>query len=240
MAFMAAPALFVDSPGAPPVEWRIAPGFTDYAEAVQQMESRASAIAAGEAGELIWLVEHAPLFTAGTSARSEDLLHAGEVPLIQSGRGGQITYHGPGQRVVYVMLDLGRRGRDVRRLVDGLEAWMIAALAGFGVAAATSPAGTGVWVGEPGAERKIGAIGIRVRRWVTMHGMAINVTTNLAHYDHIVPCGIRDRGVTRLADLVPGADMAAMDDALWHTASGFLARLGSPYQRQSALESDSE
>lgn len=210
-----------------PVAWRVEPGLAPYAETVAAMERHAAAIAAGAARERIWLVEHPLVITAGTSARSADLRDAGAAPVVRTGRGGQYTLHGPGQRVVYVMLDLNRRGRDVRRLVAGIEQWMIAALARLGVAAFVSPIGTGIWVGEPPGEAKIGAIGIRVRRWVAFHGAAVNLSIDLAHYRAIVPCGIADRGVARLADLRPDLAedrlMPLFDAALLATAPDFLS-----------------
>jgi lipoyl(octanoyl) transferase len=201
-----------------PVAWEVAGQLTDYAEAVARMEREAAAIAAGGACERIWLVEHAPLYTAGTSARSGDLIDATRFPVHRSGRGGQFTYHGPGQRVAYVMLDLGRRGQDVRAFVTGLESWIIAMLAEFGVAGETRHDRVGVWVRRPdkdgGAEDKIAAIGIRVRRWVTFHGIAVNVAPELEHFSGIVPCGVTGHGVTSLADLGVAATMAEVDAAL--------------------------
>ncbi len=208
-----------------PVEWRVSAAPVAYADAVREMDERAAGIAAGTARECLWLLEHPPVITGGTSAHARDLLAPGDVPVVATGRGGQYTYHGPGQRVIYVMLDLNQRGRDVRQLVCGIERWISAALAALGVTASHSPLGTGLWVGVPGQERKIAAIGIRVRRWVSLHGAAVNVLTDLQAYDAIVPCGIRDRGVTRLADLVPGASLAALDAALLSTAPGFLNSL---------------
>jgi lipoyl(octanoyl) transferase len=181
------------------------------------MEREAAAIAAGAAPERIWLVEHPPLYTAGTSARPGDLIDAERFPVHRTGRGGQFTYHGPGQRVAYVMLDLNARGQDVRAFVTGLEAWIIATLAEFGVAGETRPDRVGVWVRrDPGGGRedKIAAIGIRVRRWVTFHGIAVNVAPELAHFSGIVPCGVSGHGVTSLADLGVAATMADVDAAL--------------------------
>jgi len=192
------------------VEWRISPGLVPYEEAVAEMEARVAAIAEGRAAECIWLLEHPPLYTAGTSAKEADLLAPGRLPVYRTGRGGEYTYHGPGQRVAYVMLDLGRRGRDVRRFVTALEAWVIAALATFQVRGEVRPGRVGVWVRRPEkpplpaggpAEDKIAAIGIRVRRWVSFHGVAINVEPDLAHFRGIVPCGIAGYGVTSLVDL---------------------------------------
>jgi lipoyl(octanoyl) transferase len=198
-----------------PVAWEVAGGLTGYADAVARMESEAAAIAAGAAPERVWLVEHPPLYTAGTSAKPGDLIDAGRFPVHRTGRGGKYTYHGPGQRVAYVMLDLGRRGQDVRAFVTGLENWVIATLEEFGVAGETRPGRVGVWVGRPGgAEDKIAAIGIRVRRWVTYHGIAINVAPELGHFTGIVPCGVSGHGVTSLADLEVAATMAEVDAAL--------------------------
>lgn len=212
-----------------PVEWLVAPGLTSYGPALAQMEAHAGAIAAGHAPERIWLVEHPAVITAGTSARASDLLLPAAMPVVAVGRGGQYTLHAPGQRVVYIMLDLNRRGRDIRRLVCAIEQWMIATLAGLGVPAFRSAIGTGIWTGPPGHEAKIGAIGIRVRRGVTFHGAAINLTTDLGLYSAIVPCGIADRGVTRLADLLPDRPLASLmsrfDDVLLAGAPAFLAAI---------------
>jgi lipoyl(octanoyl) transferase len=206
-----------------PVVWEVAGQLTDYTQAVARMEREAGAIAVNGAPERVWLVEHPPLYTAGTSARPGDLLDPDRFPVHRTGRGGQFTYHGPGQRVVYVMLDLTRRGQDVRALVSGLEAWIIATLAEFDVAGETRPDRVGVWVRRPeqigereqhGREDKIAAIGIRVRRWVTFHGLALNVAPELAHFSGIVPCGVTGHGVTSLADLGVAATMAEADAAL--------------------------
>lgn len=207
------------------VEWIISQGLTDYARAVREMEARAAAIAEGRAAEAVWLVEHPPLYTAGTSARPEDLRDAGKFPVHVSRRGGKYTYHGPGQRVVYVMLDVGARGRDVRRFVHGLEEWVIAALAEFGVKGERREGRVGVWVVRPEksgpdgmpAEEKIAAIGVRLRRWVSFHGLAINVEPDLGHYDGIVPCGISGHGVTSLVDLGLPVTMQDVDVALRRT-----------------------
>jgi len=178
------------------------------------MEARVAAIHAGEAGELVWLLEHPPLYTAGTSTREEDLLDA-RFPVHKIGRGGELTYHGPGQRVVYFMLDLTKRGRDIHKFVHKLEALIIAALADFGVKGEMRDDRIGVWVVNPdGSENKIAAIGVRVRKWISFHGIAINVETDLSHYGGIVPCGIREHGVTSLKDLGVDANMAALDAAL--------------------------
>ncbi len=205
------------------VEWITTPGLTGHAEAVAFMEARAAAIAEGTAPEAIWLVEHPPLYTAGTSARAADLKDPHRFPVIETRRGGQYTYHGPGQRVVYVMLDLGRRGRDVRAFVQMLEAWVIDTLATFNVTGEIRPGRVGVWVARPekpplpdGSPRedKIAAIGIRLRRWVSYHGISINVEPDLSHFDGIVPCGIAGHGVTSLVDLGLPVTMEDLDVAL--------------------------
>lgn len=202
------------------VEWVREPGLLDYPAALAAMQDRAAAIRVGDAGERVWLVEHPPLFTAGTSARDADLLGAGDIPSFRSGRGGQWTYHGPGQLVAYLMLDLARShgvvpARDVRAYVAGLEAWLIAALAQFGVCGEIRSGRVGIWVVDrDGAEAKIAAIGVRVSRWVSYHGVALNVAPDLAHYRGIVPCGIDAYGVTSLAALGIDAPMTAVDAAL--------------------------
>lgn len=190
-------------------EWRVEPGLLDYPAAVAAMEARADAIRAGTATELVWLVEHPPLYTAGTSAEPADLIQPDRFPVYRTGRGGKHTYHGPGQRTVYVMLDLDARGRDIRRYVAALEGWVIAALADLGIGARVIPGKIGVWVGDA----KIGAIGVRVRRWVSYHGLAINVTPDLSHFSGIVPCGLSDP-VTSIEALKVAGDMAALDRAL--------------------------
>jgi lipoyl(octanoyl) transferase len=209
--------------GADPVEWVIAEGLVGYEEAVAAMEARVAAIAAGQAPERVWLVEHPPLYTAGTSARDEDLVEPGRFPVFRSGRGGQFTYHGPGQRVAYVMLDLNRRVPDLRRYVAALEAWLIGTLAAFNVRGERREDRVGVWVrrpdrpGGPGgesAEDKIAAIGIRVRRWVTYHGVSLNVEPDLGHFTGIVPCGVRRHGVTSLVDLGIPVTMPEVDGAM--------------------------
>jgi lipoyl(octanoyl) transferase len=197
------------------VEWAASPKPVGYPEAVAAMEARAAAIADGTAAELVWLIEHPPLYTAGTSAKAEDILEPGRLPVFETGRGGEVTYHGPSQRVAYVMLDLGRRGRDLRLYVQGLERAIIGALAAFGVRGETREGRIGVWVdrGE-GREDKIAAIGVRVRRWVSFHGLALNVAPDLAHFAGIVPCGVRDRGVTSLEDLGVETSLPEADAAL--------------------------
>jgi lipoyl(octanoyl) transferase len=204
--------------GEPSIGWAVSPGLTPYPDAVAFMEARAAAIAADEAGELVWLLEHPPLYTAGVSARDDDLLEAGRFPVFRAGRGGRYTYHGPGQRVAYVMLDLRRRGRDVTRFVSDLERWLIRALARFNVDAGVRPGRVGVWVKRkgPGWSRddKIAAIGVRLRRWVSFHGIALNVEPDLSHFSGIVPCGIREHGVTSLVDLGLPVVMDEADAAL--------------------------
>ncbi len=212
-------------PGAPPVEWRVSKGLVAYEEAVAWMEARAAAIASGAARECVWLLEHPPVYTAGSSAKDADLLDA-RFPVHRTGRGGQFTYHGPGQRVAYVMLDLTRRRRDVRAFVCALKSWIIATLADFGVTGERRDARVGVWVargptsraGSAGemAEDKIAAIGVRLRQWVSFHGIALNVAPDLSHFSGIAPCGVREShlGVTSLAELGATADMRAVDAAL--------------------------
>jgi lipoyl(octanoyl) transferase len=215
---------FLPSAGSPPVEWRATKGLTSYPDALAFMEARAAAIADGAAAELVWLVEHPPLYTSGTSAKPGDLLDR-RFPLFETGRGGQFTYHGPGQRVAYVMLDLDRRAKDLRRFVAALELWLIRTLARFNVAGEVREDRVGVWVRRsekaPGldgsaAEDKIAAIGIRVRRWVTFHGVSLNVEPDLSHFGGIVPCGVAERhfGVTSLVDLGLPVGMAEADAAL--------------------------
>jgi lipoyl(octanoyl) transferase len=205
------------------VEWAISDGLVPYPEAVARMESRAAAIAAGEAPEQVWLLEHPPLYTAGTSARGADLLAPARFPVFRSGRGGQFTYHGPGQRVAYVMLDLNRRGPDLRRYVAALEAWIIATLARFNVRGERREDRVGVWIARPDkpgmtdgfpAEDKIAAIGIRVRRWVSFHGISLNVDPDLEHFSGIIPCGAAGYGITSLADLGAPVAMPEVDAAL--------------------------
>ncbi|HEX2801486.1 MAG TPA: lipoyl(octanoyl) transferase LipB [Phenylobacterium sp.] len=202
-----------------PVGWAVSAGLVGYAEAVAAMEARAAAIAAGEAGELVWLLEHPPLYTAGVSARGDDLLDADRFPVFQSGRGGQFTYHGPGQRVAYVMLDLTRRRRDVRAFVTALETWVIGALGAFGVRGEVRPGRVGVWVerrtaGQPPREDKIAAVGVKLRKWVSFHGISLNVEPDLTHFSGIVPCGVSEHGVTSLADLGLPVGMDEADEAL--------------------------
>ncbi len=198
-------------------EWRISEGAVPYAEALAAMEARVADIRAGRAQELIWLLEHPPLYTAGTSARAEDLLQPMRFPVHTAGRGGQYTYHGPGQRVVYVMLHLRRRHQDVRRFVSDLEEWTLRALARFSVRAERRAGRVGLWVPRGPREDKIAAIGVRIRHWVSFHGLSINVEPDLSHYDGIVPCGISGHGVTSLIDLGLPVTMADLDGALAET-----------------------
>ncbi|WP_313632159.1 lipoyl(octanoyl) transferase LipB [Brevundimonas sp. LF-1] len=200
------------------VQWALSSGYVDYAAAEAAMEARVAAIAAGEAEELVWLLEHPPLYTAGVSAKDDDLLAPDRFPVHRTGRGGQFTYHGPGQRVAYVMLDLNKRGKDVRGFVHGLEDWIIGALDRFGVEAGMREGRVGVWVERKGAgwsrEDKIAAIGVKVRKWVSFHGISLNVEPDLDHFGGIVPCGITEHGVTSLVDLGVLATMDEADDAL--------------------------
>ncbi|HEV7258272.1 MAG TPA: lipoyl(octanoyl) transferase LipB [Bosea sp. (in: a-proteobacteria)] len=209
---------FLPEAGSAPVEWVVAEGLVGYDAAVAEMEMRAGLIADGLARERVWLVEHPPLYTAGTSAKDEDLIAPERFPVHRSGRGGQFTYHGPGQRVGYVMLDLKRREPDLRRFVAALESWLIATLDGFNIRGERREDRVGVWVRRPekgeGAEDKIAAIGIRVRRWVSFHGISLNVEPELSHFDGIVPCGVSDHGVTSLVDLGLPLTMADVDVVL--------------------------
>jgi len=201
--------------GTAPIEWQISKIPVEYEAAVEAMEQRVAAIRDGTAAEIVWLLEHPPLYTAGTSAREEDLLDPQRLPVHRTGRGGRYTYHGPGQRIAYVMLDLSRRGRDVRCHVHRLEEWMIRTLARFDVRGERRDGRIGIWVaGRGGAEAKIAAIGVRVRRWVTYHGVALNLDPELDHYRGIVPCGIAEHGVTSLAALGVGATMEEVDTVL--------------------------
>jgi len=208
-----------------PVEWRISDGLTPYHRAVAEMEARVAAILAGEAPELVWLVEHPPIYTGGTSARAADLISP-RFPVFETGRGGEYTYHGPGQRVAYVMLDLNRRRRDVRAFVEALERWVIGALAAFNLRGEVREGRVGVWLRRPDKgpehEDKIAAIGIRMRRWVTFHGISLNVEPDLSHFGGIVPCGIADPryGVTSLVDMGLPVTMADADLALQEAFNG--------------------
>lgn len=216
------------------VSWITSPGLTDYEYACREMEARATAIARGDAEEAIWLVEHPPLYTAGSAANPADLLQPDRFPVYPTRRGGQYTYHGPGQRVVYVMLNVGERGKDVRRFVEELEAWVIATLDQFNVVGHLSPGRVGVWVartdkqptvtGQP-REDKIAAIGIKMRKWVSFHGLSINVEPDLDHFAGIVPCGIAEHGVTSLIDLGLPVEMGDLDTALKKTFLRFFNKL---------------
>lgn len=205
------------------VEWITTPGLTDYTDALEFMENRVAAIHAGTADECIWLVEHPPLYTAGTSARPADLTDPDRFPVYEAKRGGQYTYHGPGQRVIYVMLDVGKRGRDVRAFVKSLEDWVIAALAEFNLRGEIRDGRVGVWIQRDDKpltitgqkpEDKIAAIGIRLRKWISFHGISINVDPDLSHFSGIVPCGITEHGVTSLVDLGLPVEMGDVDVAL--------------------------
>jgi lipoyl(octanoyl) transferase len=218
----------------PAVDWIISSQPVPYPDAVAAMEARAAAIAAGEKSEAIWLLEHPPLYTAGTSAKPADLLPDARFPVFATGRGGQFTYHGPGQRVVYVMLDVRRRSGDVRAFVSDLEGWIIDTLARFDLIGETHRDRVGVWIRRPdlgaGHEDKIAAIGIRLKRWISLHGLSINVDPDLTHFSGIVPCGIREHGVTSLSDLGLTVTMAQLDDALRAT---FGQRFGATVQSRS-------
>jgi len=199
------------------MEWRISNSLVDYQQAVRTMEDRVAAIRAGGKDELVWLLEHPPLYTAGTSANSADLLDAGGLTVYKTGRGGQYTYHGPGQRVVYVMLDLQARKLDIRRYVSMLEDWLIATLNRFGLRGERRDSRVGIWINScQGREDKIAALGVRVRHWVTYHGISLNVDPELSYYGGIVPCGIQGHGVTSLADLGQPVDMTKVDVHLRH------------------------
>ncbi|MFO1034979.1 MAG: lipoyl(octanoyl) transferase LipB [Hyphomicrobiales bacterium] len=220
---MAAPAKLRDDIGkslALPkdVRWEVAPGLTDYPDALARMESEVALIAKGEAPELVWLVEHPPLYTAGTSAKPADLVDPSRFPVYEAGRGGQYTYHGPGQRVAYVMLDLRQRGNDVRAFVTALEDWIIRTLKVFGIAGGRREDRVGVWVNHPelapDREDKIAAIGIRVRHGVSFHGISINLAPDLEHFSGIVPCGVTQHGVTSFRDLGLATEMPGLDEAL--------------------------
>jgi lipoyl(octanoyl) transferase len=210
------------------IEWRVSDAPVPYEEALGFMEERAAAIRERGARECIWLLEHPPLFTAGTSADPAELFNPHHFPVFEAGRGGRYTYHGPGQRVGYLLLDLEKRGKDIRRFVHSLEGWMISALADLGVEAHRAPGRIGIWVGEGPSEAKIGALGVRVKRWVTLHGFAINVAPDLSHFAGIVPCGIADFGVTSLAELGKQITMAGVDGALERSFLSFLKSLERP------------
>jgi lipoyl(octanoyl) transferase len=206
------------------IEWRAEQGLLDYPVTLAEMEARAGTIALGEARELVWLLEHPPLYTAGTSADPAELIDP-RFPIYVAGRGGRYTYHGPGQRIGYVMIDLNKRGRDVRCFVHALEGWVIAALGELGVESWRAPGRIGIWTNDGGKEAKIGAIGVRVRRWVSFHGFAINLDPDLNHFSGIVPCGLPDFPVTSLARLGIATNRVALDSALFQTFEGFLEAL---------------
>jgi len=212
------------------IEWRVSESPVPYEEALAFMEQRAAAIRAGEADECVWLLEHPPLFTAGTSADPAELMNPLGFPVYEAGRGGRYTYHGPGQRVGYLMLDLDKRGRDVRKLVHALEGWLIAALGELGVAARREPGRIGIWVGEGAEQAKIAALGIRVKRWVTLHGFSINVDPDLSHFGGIIPCGISEFGVTSLAAVGKELPMTRVDAALQRSFHQFLNDLVAPHE----------
>lgn len=212
------------------IEWRKSEGLVPYDEALAFMERRAREIREGKSNECVWSLEHPPLFTAGTSADPAELINPLGFPVFEAGRGGRYTYHGPGQRVVYLMLDLDRRGRDVRRLVHSLESWIIATLGDLGIKAHRAPGRIGIWVGKGAEEAKIAALGIRIRRWVTLHGIAINVDPELTHFDGIVPCGISEFGVTSIAKVAEKMPMSRVDGALSGRFRQFLKDLSSQNQ----------
>jgi lipoyl(octanoyl) transferase len=209
------------------IEWRVSEGLLPYPETLAEMEARAAAVREGSARELVWLLEHPPLYTAGTSAVADELIAPDRFPVYPVGRGGKYTYHGPGQRVGYLVLDLDKRGRDVRCFVHKLETWLIGALAELGVEAWIAEGRVGVWTSAHGREAKIGAIGVRVRRWVTLHGFSVNIAPDLGHFGGIVPCGLPDYPVTSLADLGKVADVKQFDAALQSGFESFLSGLGS-------------
>ena len=215
-------------PSVDEIEWIESSAPVPYEEALAFMEQRAAAIREGAAPECVWLLEHPPLFTAGTSADPAELTNPDAFPVYEAGRGGRYTYHGPGQRVAYVLLDLEKRGKDIRRFVHGLEQWLIDTLAELGVAAHRAPGRIGIWVGAGPGEAKIGALGVRVKRWVTLHGVALNVAPDLAHFGGIVPCGIAEYGVTSLAELGKQIPLTRVDAALKQSFHQFLNSLEQP------------
>ncbi|UUX50913.1 lipoyl(octanoyl) transferase LipB [Nisaea acidiphila] len=222
------------------VEWRVSDDPVAYPDAVAEMETRAAAIRDGSAPELVWLLEHPPLYTAGTSAKQADLLQPDRFPVYEAGRGGEYTYHGPGQRVAYVLLDLKARKPDVRAFVQALEDWVIRTLAAFNVKGERRDGRVGIWVtrgdlGAPSKEDKIAAIGVRVRRWVTFHGISINVDPELSHFEGIVPCGIAEHGVTSLHDLGQLAAMAEVDMALQEAFEGVFGNAGAFARREPSM-----
>jgi lipoyl(octanoyl) transferase len=206
------------------IEWRVEPALVPYAEALAAMEARAAALLRGEASELVWLLEHPPVYTAGTSANPAELLDA-RFPVHQTGRGGRFTYHGPGQRIGYCVLDLRERRRDVRNYVHALEGWVIAALADLGITAFRAPGRIGIWTRDGGTEAKIGAIGVRIRQWITLHGFAVNLNPDLTHFGGIIPCGIPEFPVTSAAQLGIEVTPQRFDSALSATFLPFLDSL---------------
>jgi len=216
------------------IEWRASTEQVPYAESLALMEARAAAVAAGDARELVWLLEHPPVYTGGTSADPAELIDP-RFPVVQTGRGGRYTYHGPGQRVGYLMLDLNRRGRDVRCFIHELEHWLIATLGDFGIEARTESGRVGIWTGHGAEEAKIGAIGVRVKRWVTLHGFAINLDPDLAHFGGIVPCGLPDYAVTSAAALGKTISVEAFDAALARHLPDFLGALSAHEKRLEQL-----
>jgi lipoyl(octanoyl) transferase len=221
----------------PAIAWARSDAPIDYPDAVRAMQERAAGVASGDAPELVWLLEHPPIYTAGTSTRDEELLAHDRLPVHRTGRGGRLTYHGPGQRIAYVMLDVRRRGGDVRAFVAALEDWIIGTLAELGIAGETRDDRVGVWVRRPdkglGVEDKIAAIGLRVTKWVSLHGVSLNVDPDLSHYAGIVPCGIAGHGVTSLADLGAGYSIQAVDNAL---RRHFETRFGPTYDAAAPCE----
>jgi lipoyl(octanoyl) transferase len=211
--------------GADEIEWRVSPGLIPYPEALDEMEARAAAIRSGTARELVWLLEHPPLFTAGTSSDPAELFNPQGFPVFEAGRGGRYTYHGPGQRVAYVLIDLDRRGKDLRRYVHSLEGWVIATLARLGVNAWRAEGRIGIWAEGPRGEAKVGAIGVRVRRWVSYHGFSVNLAPELSHFSGIVPCGIADFPVTSLDEMGASIRHEHFDLALRRGLCDFLASL---------------
>ena len=216
------------------IEWRVSTEQVPYAESLAAMEARAAAVAAGDARELVWLLEHPPVYTGGTSADPAELVDP-RFPVVQTGRGGRYTYHGPGQRVGYLVLDLNRRGRDVRCFIHELEHWLIATLRDFGIEARTESGRVGIWTGRGAEEAKIGAIGVRVKRWVTLHGFAINLDPDLAHFGGIVPCGLADYAVTSAAALGKPITFEAFDAALARHLPDFFAALSAHEKRLEQL-----
>jgi lipoyl(octanoyl) transferase len=210
------------------IEWKVSDAPVAYPEALAAMEARAAAIRAGAASELVWLLEHPPLFTAGTSADPAEIINPLGLPVFTAGRGGRYTYHGPGQRVAYVLLDLETRGKDIRRFVHCLEGWMIDTLAELGVSAHRAAGRIGIWVGTGSGEAKIGALGVRVKRWVTLHGFALNISPNLSYFDGIVPCGISEFGVTSVAQQGKQITLPVVDAALERSFRRFLNGLRHP------------